>query len=227
MATARPRPVGSEATKASTVSKTAPRGWFLGAIAALAVVAAACGGGSKAASQPTTTVAGGRGAALQAFRRCMASHGVTLPQRQRTSTTTNGSEPPQSDNGGGDNGGSGFGGGGFGGGGFGGGGFGGGGGFANRFNQAPPGVDPAKYQAAVGACRALIPNPQNNAQFQSAFTAYVNCLKSHGVQAGDPSQGFQALSGVDRNSATFQAAQQVCRPLLPNRGPGSTTSTTD
>ena len=189
----------------------------MGAIAALAVVAAACGGGSKAASQPTTTVAGGRGAALQAFRRCMASHGVTLPQRQRTSTTTNGSEPPQSDNGG-----SGFGGGGF----SGGGGFGGGGGFANRFNQAPAGVDPAKYQAALGACRSLLPNPQSNAQFQSAFMAYVNCLKSHGVQAGDPSQGFQALSGVDRNSATFQAAQQVCRPLLPNRGPGSTTSTT-
>ena len=187
--------------------KTAPGRLFLGAIGALALVAAACGGGSKAASETTTTVPGRRGAALQGFRQCMTSHGVTLPQRSRTSTTTNGSEPPQSDSGGG------FGGFGF-------------GGFGNRFRQPPPGVDPAKYQAAFQACQSQLPNPQNNAQFQSAFNAYVGCLKSHGVNVGDPSQGFQALSGIDRNSATFQAAQQVCRPLLPTRGSSSTTSTT-
>jgi hypothetical protein len=179
---------------------------FLGAIGVLAVVAAGCGGGSKAASQTTTTApSGNRGAALSAFRQCMASHGVTLPRRPRSTSTTSGSGAPTSDDGGG-----GF----------------GGGGAAARFSQPPPGVDPTKYQAALQACQSLIPSPQNNAQFQSAFTAYVNCLKSHGIQTGDPSQGVRALNGVDRTSAAYQAANQVCRPLLPNRGPGSTTSTT-
>lgn len=187
--------------------RTAPRHMFVGAIGVLAVVAAGCGAGSKAASQTSTTTApsGNRGAALTAFRQCMASHGVTLAQRPRSTSTTNGSSPPPSDNGGG-----GF----------------GGAGSAARFSQPPPGVDPTKYQAALQACQSLIPSTQNNAQFQSAFTAYVNCLKSHGIQTGDPSQGFQALNGVDRTSAAYQAANQVCRPLLPNRGPGSTTSTT-
>ena len=191
----------------------APRGMLCAAVGAVALATAACGGGSKAASQTTTTtVAAGRGAALQAFRQCTAAHGVTLPQRQRTSTHTNGSAPPPSQTDGG------------GGGGFGG--FGGGGGFANRFQQPPAGVDGGKYRTALQACQSQLPNPQDNAQFQSAFMAYVSCLKSHGVQVGDPSLGARALSGVDRTTATFQAAQQVCRALLPNRAPGTTTSTT-
>jgi hypothetical protein len=191
--------------------RNAPRQLFFGAIGVLVLVSAACGGGSKAASQTTTTTAasGSRGAALTAFRQCMASHGITLAQRPRTTSTTNGSEPAASDNGGG-----GFGGG-----------FGGAGAGA-RFSQPPAGVDPTKYQAALQACQSLIPNPRSNAQTQSAFVAYVTCLKSHGVQTGDPSQGFQALNGVDRTTAAFQAANQVCRPLLPSRGPGSPTSTT-
>ena len=62
--------------------------------------------------------------------------------------------------------------------------------------------------------------------FRTAFTAYLTCLGNHGVTTGDPAQGNQALAGVDRNSPTFQAADQQCRALLPQRGPGSTTSTT-
>jgi hypothetical protein len=191
----------------------APRAMLGAAVGAVVLATAACGGGSKAASQTTTTtVAAGRGAGLQAFRQCMAAHGVTLAQRPRTSSTTEGSAPPPSRTDGG------------GAGGFGG--FGGGGGFANRFQQPPAGVDPGKYRTALQACQAQLPNPQGNAQFQSAFVAYVNCLKSHGVQVGDPSLGARALDGVDRSTATFQAAQQVCRALLPNRGQGTTTSTT-
>ena len=98
---------------------------------------------------------------------------------------------------------------------------------AARFSQPPPGVDPAKYQAALAACRSQLPAAgTGDAQFRTAFTAYLTCLGNHGVTTGDPAQGNQALAGVDRNSPTFQAADQQCRALLPQRGPGSTTSTT-
>ncbi|HMC51974.1 MAG TPA: hypothetical protein VKI64_04360 [Acidimicrobiales bacterium] len=175
-------------------------------IGALALLAAACGssGAKLASSTTTTTTTTGRGAALQAFRQCMAGHGVALPQRQRQAGGSQAgasasSQPPDT---------------------------GGGGGFG-RFNQPPPGVDPAKYQAALNACRSQLPAAgAGNAQFRTAFVAYVTCLRNHGVQTGDPSQGAQALAGVDRTSATFQAADQQCRALLPQRGPEATTTTT-
>src|SRR6516225_6766402 len=102
-----------------------------------------CGGSSHAASAGTTTTtqpAGGNGsrngAALSAFRSCMTSHGVTLPQRPRGSgNRTPGSSRPRG-SGAGE-------------------GFGGGGGF---FNQPPPGVDATKYQTALNACRSTLPS---------------------------------------------------------------------
>jgi hypothetical protein len=192
---------------------TSPRHLVL-PLVAVACLATACGsGGSKtAAAATTTTAAGGRGAGLTAFRQCMASHGINLPQRTRPSTvpTTGGSQPP--DTGGGGSGGGGGGSGGFGG---------------NRFNQAPAGVDPAKYQAALSACQSQLPTGGGGgAQFRTAITAYVTCLRNHGVTTGDPTLGRQALTGVDRTSATFQAADKTCQALLPARpGGGSTTST--
>jgi hypothetical protein len=179
-------------------------------LVAVACLATACGsGGSKtAAAATTTTVAGGRGAGLTAFRQCMASHGINLPQRTRPSTVPNatgGSQPPDSGGGGGS-----------------GGGFGG-----NRFNQPPAGVDPAKYQAALSACQSQLPTGGGGgAQFRTAITAYVTCLRNHGVQTGDPTLGRQALSGVDQTSATFQAADQICQALRPARPGGGSTTTT-
>jgi len=173
----------------------------------VALLAAACGsGGSKAASAVTTTTVAGRGAGLQAFRQCMAARGVNVPQRQRPAGAgggaTAGAQPPDTGAGPGGQG-------------------------ADRFSQPPPGVDPAKYQAALTACRPQLPAAgTGNAQSRTAFVAYVTCLRNHGVATGDPSQANQALAGVDRNSATFQAADQQCRALLPQRGPGPTTTTT-
>ena len=183
------------------------------AAGSLAVVTAACGGGGGTKASPSTTTTAARGARLQAFRDCMSKHGITLPQAQRrnpTGTTVAGAPDQNGPPGGGGGGGGGFGGGG------------------GRFNQPPPGVDATTYQAALDACRSLIPTGGNtnadNPQFRTAFAAYVTCLRSHGVQiTGDPAQGFQALNGVDRNSATFQAANQQCRPLLPT--PSTTTTT--
>jgi hypothetical protein len=180
-------------------------------IVGLVLLGAACGsGGSKAttAATSTTPTTRARGAAAAAFRQCMASHGVTIPQRTRPSTPGT-TEPSGTAN-------DGAGGGGFGGGG-GGSGFGG-------LTTAPPGVDQATFQAALNACRSLVPTGGGGAQFQAAFTAYLNCLKSHGIQV-DPSQGRRALSGLDQTSSAFQAANQICRQLLPTRsGASSTTS---
>ena len=141
----------------------------------------------------------------------MAAKGISLPQRQRPAggggQNAAAAGPQATDSGGA------------------GGAAGGGQGFG-RFSQPPPGVDPAKYQAALNACRAQLPAAgANNSQFRTAFVAYVTCLRNHGVQTGDPSQGPQALAGVDRNSATFQAADQQCRALLTQRGPETTTTT--
>ncbi|HZQ26481.1 MAG TPA: hypothetical protein VFA94_02175 [Acidimicrobiales bacterium] len=177
------------------------------AVTVLVLVAgAACGGGgTKTAATTTTTTTSttaSRGAAMQAFRDCMAAHGVQLPARQpRTSTsTTAGGAPPTSD----------------------------GGRRGGGFSTPPPGVDPATFQAAMQACASTLPaggfggGNGNNAQFRSAFVAYVTCLKNHGVQTGDPSQGRQALANVDRTTPAFKAADQACRSLLP----APTTSTT-
>jgi hypothetical protein len=133
----------------------------------------------------------------------MASNGITLPTRPNTPS----SRPPDTaNNGSGANG------------------FGNGGGFG-RFLQPPPGVDPTAYQNALNACRSLLPTGGGNgAQFRTAFAAYVNCLRNHGVTTGDPSQPQSALANVDRNSPAFQAANQQCRALLPQRGT-TTTST--
>ena len=211
----RTRPYGPGVAKG-----TGPRsrgGSLIVVTVGLAGLAAACGsGGSKTASPPTTTTTSGRGAALQAFRQCMAGRGITLPQRQ---PGTGGAADGSPGTGGGTGGGAaaatapGAGGGGAQG--------------SARFSQPPPGVDPAKYQAALSACQSQLPAAgAGSAQFRTAFAAYVTCLRNHGVTTGDPAQGNQALAGVDRNSASFQAAAQQCRALLPQRGPGSTTSTT-
>ncbi len=186
----------------------------------LATTVAACGGGSsaKAASTTTSTTAAPTGGnRFSAFLTCMSSHGITLPRRP---SVTPGSRPP-------DTGGTGTGGGGLGGG------FGGGGGFG-RFTQPPAGVDPTAYQNAYKACQSSLPTGgfgggANSAAFRTAFTAYVNCLKNHGVTGigtVDTTNPTAALANVDRTSATFKAASTACQALLPQRSPRTTTTTT-
>ena len=190
--------------------------WAPAALLGGVLLLAACGGGGShagASTNPTTTTpggggpGGGRGAALTAFRDCMSSHGITLPQRTPRSTVPGETRPSFTP-----------------GSGPGGGGFGGGGGFANRFATAPSGVDPAKYAAAYDACKPKLPtfgggNPLNNSEFQ----LYVGCLKDHGVTITGGNFG-----SINRSDPKVQAAMTKCRPLLPQgfgRG-GSTTTTT-
>jgi hypothetical protein len=193
----------------------------LGGLLAAGLVLAACGGGSShpagasTTATTTTTVAGGGrggfGAALTAFRTCMTTHGVTLPQglgggnRTPPSTTPGETRPA--------------------GGGGGGGGFFGGGNFADRFKTAPAGVDPTKYAAALKACMSTLPTgvPGGGAN-NTAFQAYRSCLADHGVTL--PATG--GLGAINRNDPKVQAAMKTCLPLLPTGGfgGGRTTTTT-
>jgi hypothetical protein len=197
----------------------------IGCVLAAGLVLAACGGGSGSsagASTSTTTAPAGQagqtggnggrfGTALNAFRECMSSHGVTLPTGARNGnrtppSTTPGETFPRRGGGG-----SGF------------------GNFANRFNTAPPGVDATKYKAALDACRSKLPTgsglPDN-----SAFQAYRSCLQDHGVTL--PATGTAGSgNGINRSDPKVQAALKTCAPLLPagfgrRGGTGSTTTTT-
>jgi hypothetical protein len=217
---------------------------MLGGLVAAGLALAACGGGSSssaganttAPTGSTTTTAGGArgagfGAALTAFRTCMSGHGITItvPTGGRNAnggppSTTPGETRPARGAGGG------FGGGGN------------GSGFANRFATAPAGVDAAKYATAYADCKAKLPTGAGNGALQnnSAFKAYVSCLLDHGVKlpttsttvAGGttPTTAAGATSTTpttfDRNDPKVQAAMKTCRPLLPTRGTGASTTTT-
>jgi hypothetical protein len=181
------------------------RGWSLAAVGlVLGVTAAACGGGSgKASPTPvaavdatTTTVAPGA-----EYTACLRQHGVDVPDRPpRTDTTAgpNGSSPPTSRTPGSRPPGT------------------------RPSTTLPPGVDAAALQAARQACQSLMPTGPNGPGAQSpAFQAYASCLKDHGVTLPDGG-GF---GGVNRDDATFKAADTICAPLRPSP-PSSTTSTT-
>src|SRR5579864_6688377 len=200
----------------------------------LGLVAAACGGGSSKPSAttaaPTTSTSaaaaagggGGRGALnsqLAAFRTCMATQGEPLPTfAPRPTTTLAPGETPSTDAGGGGR--RGFGGG-FG---FGGGGAGGGlGVFLRGLNQNDP-----KVMAAYNACKGQIPASllQQQQQRQQALSAFVSCMKDHGVTitTGAPTPGTTP-STIDQTSTAYQ----TCKVLLPNGGafgPGASSTTT-
>jgi hypothetical protein len=110
----------------------------------------------------------------------------------------------------------------------------------------PKGVTAKKYLAAVKACKSKIPKGgfgfggANRGQFQ----AYLSCLRDHGVNipqrgsgsggsgsgssttaaGGSGGNGGGPLGGLNRNDPTFQAANQICAPLLPNQGSGAPTT---
>jgi hypothetical protein len=126
-----------------------------------------------------------------------------------------------------------------GGGGFGGGGLGLGGGFTNRFATAPAGVDAKKYATAYADCKSKLPagGGAGALQINSAFKAYVSCLRDHGVTL--PATPTTVAGGTtpttatgttpttfNRNDPKVQAAMKTCRPLLPARGAGASTTTT-
>ncbi len=155
----------------------------------------------------------------------MSSHGVkiTVPTRPRDGSGTPLSTTPGETRPARNGGGAGF-----------------GGGFANRFDTPPAGVDPAKYSAALAACKSKLPTGgggdfQNN----TAFQAYASCLKDHGVTlpgnrgGGTASTttpttatGTTPTTAFNRNDPKVQAALKTCQPLLPAGGLGRRATTT-
>lgn len=79
--------------------------------------------------------------------------------------------------------------------------------------------DPA-YVAASAKCASLLP-----ARGQ-ARTAYNSCLKDNGVNVPTTVAGGPPVS-IDQNDPAYAAASAKCAPLLPQRGPGTTTTTTN
>jgi hypothetical protein len=201
---------------------------------ALVVLLGACGSGkpsatasetpgTTAASASTSTAAGD--AATTAYRDCLSQHGVTLPNFRQgqgqggtppdstpadstpPDSTPPDSTPPDSTRGG-------------------------------SFPGGPNGsVDPAT-QAALQACASLRPQggngfgggngtgTGNRAANSQAMQAYFSCLKDNGVDVPDTTATSGPPVSIDRSSPAFAAANAKCSVLLPQRGDGSTTTTT-
>ena len=66
-------------------------------------------------------------------------------------------------------------------------------------------------------------SPQQQAQRRQQALAYVQCMRSHGVNLPDPSTSGagtgvglgRALSSVDQNSPAFKSANAACQSLRP------------
>jgi hypothetical protein len=185
---------------------------------ALVLLLGACGSNKPAAtaSATSTTVAAADSttaadnAANTAYRDCLSQHGVTLPNRQGgnggtppdsappNSTPANSTPPDSTPRG--------------------------------SFPGGPNGsVDPAT-QAALQACASLRPQGGNGfgnrGANSQALQAYYSCLKDNGVAIPDTTATNGPPPSIDRSSPAFAAANDKCQVLLPQRGAGSTTTTT-
>ncbi|MFE4859065.1 hypothetical protein [Streptomyces sp. NPDC056670] len=169
------------------------------AVAACGLLLAACSSSaaSGSAQAKPTASASATAKGMDAYRQCLAQHGVTMAPRPSGSARPKGAGGPSGATrrpGGG------------------GGGFGGFGGGAS--------ADPAQRQAAQ-ACASE--RPQFNGRGgggadSTAMKAFTSCLKDHGVVLPSASPGagggMRGLNTADPKSA---AALQVCKALLPQR----------
>lgn len=180
-------------------------------VSCVPVILAACGSSPAAGSSTSSTTAKSSGtASLTAYTNCLKQHGVTLPNFPNGSggPPTGGSvpsgTPPSFGSGGSPP---------------------AGGNFANN----------PKFQKAAAACKSLRPSgssgfggPGGSGGFNSsAFAAYRNCLKLHGVTlpTGTPqgSASSTPSTTLSQSSPTVKAALQACAALQPS---ASTTTTT-
>jgi hypothetical protein len=91
-----------------------------------------------------------------------------------------------------------------------------------------PNLNSPQYRKAQELCRSLLPRGYTmqggsmTAAQQAQLLKYSRCMRAHGVRSfADPTSSGLTLSGVDPSSPRFQAAQNACRSLLPNRGQGN------
>jgi hypothetical protein len=179
-------------------------------VSCVPVILAACGSSSAAGSSTSSTTSKSSGtASTAAYTNCLKQHGVTLPNFGNGSGPPGGSggsipsgTPPSFGSGG----------------------------------SAPAGGNFAnnpKFQKAAAACKSLRPSggfggPGGSGGFNSsAFAAYRNCLKLHGVTlpTGGPqgSARSTAPTTLSQSSPTVKAALAACAALQPSAS-GTTTT---
>ena len=94
-------------------------------------------------------------------------------------------------------------------------------------------IDPSspQFQQAMQACRKDLPNggtpsPAQQAQMRQQALAFSACMRKHGLpnfpdpqflSGGRVALKISAGSGIDPQSAQFQAAQKACQSLLPGK----------
>jgi hypothetical protein len=97
----------------------------------------------------------------------------------------------------------------------------------------PSGIDTAspRYQSAAGACKKQsgfgVITPAMIAAAMSTGLKFSECMRSHEIadypdpvdKGSDIQIGPGPGSGIDTNSARYQAARKACIPLLPDGGP--------
>ncbi|MFE9370276.1 hypothetical protein ACFYM2_10950 [Streptomyces sp. NPDC006711] len=179
--------------------------------AACGLLLAACSSstGSPSASQakPSASASASAAKGMEAYRQCLAQHGVTMAPRPSGSGHPNGSGRPSGAArrpGGG------------------GGGFGGFGGGAS--------ADPAQRQAAQ-ACASVRPQfngGRGGGAGSTAMKAFTSCLGDHGVvlPSASPGGAGGGLRGLNTTDPKTAQAFALCKPLLPQRAqPPSPTAT--
>ena len=88
------------------------------------------------------------------------------------------------------------------------------------------GVSSFRFQAALSACRHLLPNGGSGPtaarvqQVRALALSFSRCVRSHGVPnfpdpAGDGRIPDPATGGIDQGSPKFEAANQACRKYRP------------
>lgn len=166
---------------------------LLVAAAGLVALAAACTPGrttpgtaktSVTPSQLTTTAR--TRSAFQAYRACLAAHGVTLPSppiRAAEPGSSPSARPPESLQ-------------------------------ASHpaFRHGFLATADPTIAAALRACASVAPSVRP-AVSQVTFDAFKSCMKDNGVtiEAGDPAQ---ALRDLDRSDPRTAAALRICQPIL-------------
>lgn len=179
----------------------------LTALLAVPVLAlTACSGGTSstqaaapsafATNSPGAGAAQGGAAGFEAYRSCMADHGVDFPDFRNG----NGGPPSGRPAGAPPSGGAGDG--------------------QRQPLPVPSGVDQQAFDAAEQACQDLRPTlgqggPGGPGIDASALAAFRSCLADHGVTLTADQNPFRDL---DRSKPDVRSAFDTCAPLLPQRG---------
>jgi hypothetical protein len=100
---------------------------------------------------------------------------------------------------------------------------------ASGDGRPPSQADQEAIQKALDACSDLLPqgigdgglgiSAEDQAAFQDAMLEYARCMRDEGIDMPDPDfsvgGGFiGSATGIDPNDSDFQAADEVCRPIL-------------